>query len=236
MLRSAKKQNQVSYLDSGSGATECGLYAESDVSVSLQKGEPEKMLVTDGEVATDEATVEAGALSTDQGGSIDEVPSEAVPLSSEAPSKKENLYVSVFIEASQNKPYTGYELLQSILTSGLRYGKQGVFHFYPQHNDQQTVWFSLASAVEPGVFDLPKMGGFSTPALTLYMNAKQVDDPVMIFEKMLSVANELVDNLGGRVLTSKQELVTKEHVRELCIMLSSVEREKSNLDLFEVMA
>jgi len=151
-------------------------------------------------------------------------------------SKNKDLYVSIFLEASKNKPYSGYELLQSILTSGLRYGKQAVFHYFAQQNIKNQVLFSLASAVEPGVFDLPKMGGFSTPALTLYMNAKLVDDPLMVFEKMLSVANELVESLGGRVLTSKQEILTKEHVRELCMMLNSVEREKANLDLFEVMA
>jgi cell division protein ZipA len=136
------------------------------------------------------------------------------------------------LQAPENRPYSGYELLQSILANGFRYGKMNIFHRFENKTTKGEVLFSLASAVKPGTFDLPNMGGFSTSALTLFINFNAVSDPMKAFEMMLHAAGSLTDDIGGKVLDSSEELLTKEKVREICLMIYRYEQKTKNLDLF----
>ena len=142
-------------------------------------------------------------------------------------------FVSLYIEAAPDKPYMGYELLQAILSSGMRYGEHSLFHFYVDSMAKDKVMFSLASAIEPCTFDLPRMGSFSTKALTIFMDASCCDDALKVFEKMLHTAGQLCDDLGGQVLNADKQRLTKECVREICMRIRSAEQSKHNLDLFE---
>jgi cell division protein ZipA len=93
--------------------------------------------------------------------------------------------------------YKGYALLQALLTAGLRYGKWGIFHRHEERTGRGSILFSLASSVEPGTFDLAKMSGFATPALTLFMRISAVKNPTQAFETLLTAAHQLVEELGG---------------------------------------
>ena len=142
-------------------------------------------------------------------------------------------FIRSCIESSENKPYMGYELLQAILSSGLRYGEHSIFHYYSNKMVKDEVLFSLASAIDPGTFDLPRMGAFSTRALTIVMDTSKHKDSLKVFEKMLHVAGQLSEDLGGRVLNSDKQVLTKEYVRDICMRINVKEKDKLNLDLFE---
>ena len=146
---------------------------------------------------------------------------------------EQDSFISLYIESQEGRAYIGYELLQAILSSGLRYGKHSIFHYYSDKMTQDGILFSLASAIDPGTFDLPHMGSFSTRALTVVMDASRTPDPLKVFEKMLNVAGQLCEDLGGRVLNSDRELLTKEYVREICMQINSRQKGKLNMDLFE---
>jgi cell division protein ZipA len=157
---------------------------------------------------------------------------EAQPVVNEE-KQPEDLFISLYIESSLERPYSGYELLQAILSSGLRYGEHSIFHYYADKTSKDKTLFSLASAVKPGTFDLPRMGAFSTRALTLVLDVEKVDEPLKAFEKMLHVAGQLCEYLGGKVLNSDRELLTKECVRDTCLSLNNHLQNKSNYNLFE---
>ncbi len=131
--------------------------------------------------------------------------------SSAASAKTIDLIVMSVI-ADEGRPYTGYELLQALLSAGLRFGKMGIFHRHEEVNGRGEILFSLASAVEPGTFELPKMGGFSTLGLTLFMQLSALKDPMKAFEIMLNTARELVSDLGGSIFDDQRQMLTEEKI------------------------
>ena len=108
-----------------------------------------------------------------------------------------------------------------------------IFHRYEKKTHKGATLFSLASSEHPGTFDLPNMGTFETRSLTLFMDLNNVPEPMKAFEMMLHAAGQITDDLGGRVLNSNRELLTKEMVREVCLKIRRVESSKVNLDLFD---
>jgi cell division protein ZipA len=107
------------------------------------------------------------------------------------------LVISVL--AKPNQSFVSYGLLQAISSAGMQFGEMNIFHYYLPTLQGKVTLFSLASATKPGVFDLNKMGGFSCAGLTLFMDMKNVPDPEQAFELMLSVAEQLADDLDGEL-------------------------------------
>lgn len=157
---------------------------------------------------------------------------EAVEIDTAALVTDERKTIVLYLLAAEGRPYSGYELLQSILSNGFRYGEQQIFHRYQDKANKGPILFSLASAKGPGTFDLPNMGGFMTQGLVLVLDVHDVVGPMAAFELMLHVTGQLSEDLGGKVLDENRELLTKERVRELCLEVNRFEKSKNNLDLF----
>ncbi len=154
------------------------------------------------------------------------------PLFTSTSEVVEPIVITLYLKAKDGRPYGGYELLQAILAAGFRYGEMNIFHCYEKKTVRGPVRFSLASAVAPGTFDLSSMGGFSTPALTLFFRTSNDDDPINVFEQMLHTAEQLIDDLGGVVLDDMQEKLTQEKVREICLQLKANQANQAAVDLF----
>ncbi|CAM4418475.1 MAG: Cell division protein ZipA [Legionellaceae bacterium] len=103
--------------------------------------------------------------------------------------------------------FLGYTLLQSLLTVGFRFGEMNIFHRHEQLTGQGKILFSLASATEPGTFNLNDIGSLSCVGLSLFMHTDKVDDPEQTFNLLLNTAYLLAEDLGGKVLD--------EHFQEL---------------------
>ena len=123
--------------------------------------------------------------------------------------------ISVHLRALPDKPYTGYELLQALLSGGMRFGQGGFFYRHEKKTGTGPILFSLASCTKEGTFDLSTMGGFSCKGLILFMRPKEVQEPVKVFELMLETADQLIHDLDGDVLNDRQQLLTKEDVLAL---------------------
>lgn len=114
-------------------------------------------------------------------------------------------FVVLYVVAEPEKLFVGYELLQALLSAGLRYGDMNIFHRYERVHSRGTPLFSLASAVEPGTFDLNKMGEVRCNALCLFTNLDENKEPILAFEQMLDTAHQLVDDLGGVILDENKQ-------------------------------
>jgi len=108
------------------------------------------------------------------------------------------------IRANPGRPYMGYELLQVILETGFRFGKMNLFHRHQNTNGEGPVLFSLASATKEGTFELNSMGGVSCPGVILFMHLGNKKKLMQIFDLMLDVARQFVEDLGGEILDEKQ--------------------------------
>jgi cell division protein ZipA len=77
----------------------------------------------------------------------------------------------MFLLAKNNQQLGGYDLLQTLLAAGLRFGDEQLFHRHQLSNGQGPVICSLAAATDTGVFDLQNMGSFSARGLCLFMES-----------------------------------------------------------------
>lgn len=113
--------------------------------------------------------------------------------------------------ADPERPFTGYELLQAILSAGLRFGDMNIFHRYEDLNGNGRVLFSLASVEEPGVFDIQKMGAYSTRGLCFIVKLTQSDENFKSdLDLMLQTAHQVADDLGGKLLDDNRQPFSKQ--------------------------
>jgi len=118
--------------------------------------------------------------------------------------------IVIHIMGKEGNTFGGYQLLQTILSTGLRFGKMNIFHKFKSNNDREKIIYSLASAVEPGTFDMSKMGSFNCPGLTLFMDLEQQEKPFEALTAMYETAENLAEDLDGNLLTDKQAPFTLE--------------------------
>ena len=137
------------------------------------------------------------------------------------------------IVADESHSYMGYELLQAMLSAGMRYGQHNIFHRHAEKTGRGPLLFSLASICQPGTFDLSRMGSFSTPGLSLFFTADKMNDPVAVYELMLQTAGQLVEDLGGHVLDEHKQLLTPATVVKQRQLLHQYVAAKQVPDLFE---
>ncbi len=108
--------------------------------------------------------------------------------------------ISLFVLAPKGDTFSGYELLQSILARGLRFGEDEIFHRHKNMNGTGIEFFRLAAATKQGTFDLPNMGAFSCAGLICYLDLDDCEEPVAAFEAMYTTAQGLAEDLHGDVL------------------------------------
>ncbi|WP_339051132.1 cell division protein ZipA C-terminal FtsZ-binding domain-containing protein [Rickettsiella endosymbiont of Xylota segnis] len=106
-------------------------------------------------------------------------------------------YIILQLMAPTQRPYRGYELIQTLTSAGFHYGKMNIFHFYADPLNKTELLFSLASAIEPGTFDLDNTGEIVCPGLCLFMSIHKVKSALTAFDVMWDTAQILAQDLGG---------------------------------------
>ena len=114
-------------------------------------------------------------------------------------------FIIINVVAKPNRQFASYDLLQTISATGMQFGAMNIFHYYSPSTMDKKPLFSLASATEPGEFDLNQMGNFSCNGLTLFMNLHQVPDKMKAFTLMLETAEQLAEDLQGELRASNRE-------------------------------
>lgn len=120
----------------------------------------------------------------------------------------------MFLLAKHNRQFAGYELLQTLLAAGLRFGEGHLFHRHQHISGKGPVLCSLAAATASGVFDLQNLGAFSVRGLCLFMQASgNASIDAERFAIMLETARQLSDDLDAHLLDDKQQALTDERLR-----------------------
>ncbi len=108
-------------------------------------------------------------------------------------------FIVINVIAKKGGHFASYDLLQAISATGMQYGAMNIFHFVEDSPRGKLTLFSLASATEPGEFDLNNVGNLSCAGLTLFMNIARVPDPGDVFVLMLESAEQLAEDLDGEL-------------------------------------
>lgn len=127
----------------------------------------------------------------------------AYPIDEHAP------ILILYVMAKEKAIFSGYELLQVLLGVGLRFGSMNIFHYYREKaDDKEETLFSLASATEPGVFDIRNMSAFSCLGLTLFMKKSgDAKEDRERYDLMLQTASHLTEDLDGMLLDANKNLL-----------------------------
>lgn len=122
--------------------------------------------------------------------------------------------VMMFLLAKEGRQLAGYELLQTVLAAGLRFGEGNLFHRHQNPNGQGPILCSLAAATPTGTFDLQSIGAFTVRGLCLFMQASgnaTIDGER--FEIMLETAKQLSEGLDTHLLDDKRQPVTEMSIK-----------------------
>ena len=131
--------------------------------------------------------------------------------------------------AKENRNFVGYELLQTVLASGLRFGEGNLFHRHQYSNGQGAILCSLAAATNTGVFDLQNIGAFSVRGLCLFMQVSK--DPHVNAERfsvLLDTAKQLSEHLNAHLLDEQHKPLNAERIARYYKILNIEQEEYEN--------
>lgn len=135
--------------------------------------------------------------------------------------------ISIHVKAPEGQSFGGQQLLIYLNRVGLRFGDMNIFHYYPHGDENAQPLFSLASAYEPGYFDIDKMDHFETKALTLFMETQQHHNVRHVFESMLNVAETLAAHLHANLYHRAWQPLTDGDLEHYQNIIDAIESEKN---------
>ncbi len=141
-----------------------------------------------------------------------EAPPRAATVSPEG-GKQEILVMNVL--SRDEGGFEGEKLRRLVEACGLELGKMQIFHRHEHGYQQGPIQFSMANAVEPGIF-LPGFENKRIPGVCFFMQLPGPDDAMMAFDYMLETAQCLARNLNGELRDESQSVLsaqTIEHSR-----------------------
>lgn len=113
--------------------------------------------------------------------------------------------------------FNGEQLMQSMLSSGMRFGDMSIFHRYTNADGTGKILFSMANGVKPGTFTIDSLEATETPALSLFMGLPGPEKPMQAFALMEETARRLALDLGGELKDEQFSVMTQqtlEHCRQ----------------------
>ena len=118
--------------------------------------------------------------------------------------------IVINVLARNGAKFGGTELMEAFLRNGLKFGDMNIFHrIRPASKEMQ---FSVASAVEPGTFDLSAMDTFRTPGVSFFMRMPGPDEPLEVFEDMLAVTRDVAASLGADLKDEQLSVMTSQTI------------------------
>lgn len=118
------------------------------------------------------------------------------------------------IMAKQPGIFLGKKLIDVFDEAHLFYGDMQIFHRYENADGSGKHMFSLASAIEPGFFDLNTLESYVTPGLTLFFSPTTRNHSIAAFELMLRTAKILAAALDGEIKDQNRRPLTLEGIEK----------------------
>ena len=130
------------------------------------------------------------------------------------------------VKAADDKPIQGAALLPMLLTLGLKFGDQDIFHRHVNSNGKGPVLFSLANMFKPGVFDIDNLENFSTLGISLFMILPIEGDPHQVFNMMHNAARKIADEFSAQVVDARRSVLTKQSLQQYVEKIREFERKR----------
>jgi cell division protein ZipA len=128
------------------------------------------------------------------------------------------------VVARDPRGFKGEDILHILLACDLRFGDMSFFHRHEFEAGKGAIQFSVANMMQPGVFDLDNMAGFTTPGLVFFLTLPGPEDMMKAFDYMLETAQAVSRNLGGDVLDESRSVLTKQTLDHCRQQIRDLER------------
>jgi cell division protein ZipA len=122
--------------------------------------------------------------------------------------------------ARRGEMFAGPELLEAMVSQGLRYGDMDIFHRHESEDGRGQILFSAANMVVPGTFDLSAMEDFFTPGISMFLSLPIASDSLAAYNLMANTAQHIAEVLGGELKDENRSVMTRqtiEHGRQRVI-------------------
>jgi cell division protein ZipA len=136
-----------------------------------------------------------------------EPPDAPRPTTSSGPSD----VIVINVLARNGTKFRGADVLEAFLRNGLKYGDMNIFHRVDPAS--KALKFSVASAIEPGTFDLSTMENFTTPGVSFFMRLPGPDEPLQVFDDMLTVSRDVAASLGADLKDEQLSVMTTQTIQ-----------------------
>jgi cell division protein ZipA len=126
--------------------------------------------------------------------------------------------------APTGSAYTGPALVHMLRAQGLKFGAMNIFHRVDPMTKARN--YSVANAVEPGVFDLADLENFNSRGLSFFLQLPGPEDPLGTLDDMVHVVRTLAAELGGEVKDEGMSVLTGQTVAHLRQRISDHARKR----------
>jgi cell division protein ZipA len=135
--------------------------------------------------------------------------------------------VIINVIAREGRSFEGEALLSVLLRNALKFGDMNIFHRIEPAS--KVVQFSLASATEPGTFDLSAMDKFTTRGVSLFLRLPGPEHPIATFDDMLGVARDIAATLEGDLKDEHKSVMTPQTVEHYRQRIAEFSRKRLSL-------
>ncbi len=132
--------------------------------------------------------------------------------------------IVINVLARNGAKFGGADLMEAFLRNGLKFGDMNIFHrIQPASKEVQ---FSVASAVEPGTFDLSAMEAFRTPGVSFFMRMPGPGQPLEVFEDMLAVTRDVAASLSADLKDEQLSVMTSQTIQHCRARIEDFSRKR----------
>lgn len=132
-----------------------------------------------------------------------------------APAEEPYNIIAVNVIAKSQLGFSGKALLAAMSANKLKYGSKKMYHYYADEHTEENRFYSAASMVEPGTFDMQNIALKTYPGIMLFMLVKKVSTPIVAFEAMLNAAYDIAGRLNAIVCDIHNEPLSESKIDQL---------------------
>lgn len=121
------------------------------------------------------------------------------------------------IVARADEGFNGEDLFEAFERVGLRYGSVRVFE---RIDKNRLVDFAVASMIDPGTFPDTHLDEFYCPGIVFFMQPREVDKPLAVFDDFMETIDTLAEELDGVVWDNQKQPLTADTIDRFRQMLS----------------
>lgn len=130
----------------------------------------------------------------------------------EQESNQQSEVLIVNVMSRDRRVFEGHDLLQALVTSGLKFGEMNIFHHRLHNGNTGPVIFSVANILNPGTFDLNQMDNFSTIGVSFFLALPTQINNLEAFEQMLEIAQQIRGALDGELKDDHRNVMTAQTI------------------------